>query len=256
MPPSAETQQRTPPEEALPSPEIGATAVAGSAAGGVALGAAVGTAAGVTALAPAVALLKLGTESLEKILEGLRVFFVVARARQEKFIVRMSLRTRRPVPRSAIYDLIAREGFYQAEFERKVKERLTRKLRLAFQLPEKEQLPRLRKVLALEQVYARQRAEAMAVRSLGALDVEVLKLDYPQGAQWILGPAKQHTSGCRLLGGRVLPWVALDVLSPPAFHHGCGCRLGAPPAGMRVMSVRSAMWLIQRAREAEAAHEH
>lgn len=80
-------------------------------------------------------------------------------------------------------------------------------------------------LLRREQTYARQRAEAMAVRAFAAVDRVVLKGQSPQGAFWRLDPGvAEHTAGCLLMGGKFWPWRVLDRVHPPR-HGGCPCRL-------------------------------
>lgn len=173
------------------------------------------------ATAPVVPALKLGQESLEKVLEALRAFFVVARARQERWVLAQA---RGRLPQQDVLEVIAEESARQAEFERRVVERVRRDASKALLLPEEKRADALRALLRREQVYARQRAEAMAVRALSAVDRVVLRAESPQGAFWRLGVRQTHTPDCVAMAGRFWPWPVLDEFHPPV-HAGCGCSL-------------------------------
>lgn len=226
--------RRVPPAQALPEPQIGAAQALGAGAAAGTLTALAGTAAGVAATAPAAPLLKLHQESVEKIIEALRTFFVVARARQQRWLLD---RFRARLPQDDILTLVAEETARQAEFERRVIARVRRDSTVAFRLPEKERRKKLDGLIRREQVYARQRSEAMAVRSLAALDRAVLRRESPGGAYWRLDPnLRNHTPDCVAMAGKAWPWVVLDDFHPPT-HSGCGCALHA------VKVARSQGWL-------------
>jgi hypothetical protein len=216
------TEPRVPPERALPQPEVGASAVAGGAAAAGSIGAAAGAAAGVAATAPVVPLLKLGQETLEKLLEALTRFFLVSRARQESWLLG---KARGRLPQQDILDLIAEENARQAAFERKARARVKADGARALQLPPEEREAALRGLMRRERTYARYRSEAMAVRALSALDRAVLRRESPQGAFWKLNPdLKSHTADCLAMAGKFWPWEVLTDFHPPT-HSGCGCSL-------------------------------
>lgn len=169
--------------------------------------------------------IKAGQESVEKILEALAVWFVLARARMDAWIVEQG--KRQALPQQDILDLIATETAYGAEFERKVRERVSRDAAKALNLPAPERGAAVEKMLRRERTYARQRSEAMAVRALSAIDRVALRRESPDGAYWKLDPdVKQHTPDCVAMGGRLWPWPVLDGFHPPT-HHGCRCSLHA-----------------------------
>lgn len=211
----------------MPEPQIGAAQAIGSGAAAGAIGAAAGTAAGIAATAPGVPLLKGGQESIEAILEALGRFFVLSRAREDAWILR-TMKGR--APQQDILEVVADEAARAAEFQRKVAERVRRDSARALQLPAEKRRVAIEALLRREKFYARQRSEAMAVRSLAAVDRVVLrKLPAPPGgyagAFWKLDPnVKQHTPDCIAMGGKFWPWEALAVLFPPT-HPGCRCSL-------------------------------
>lgn len=230
MPTSTPRQRRVPPEQALPVPEIGASQAIGAGAAGVAVGTGAGAAAGVKATAPAVAVLKGGQESVEAVLEALRAFFVLNRARQERWIAGEA---RARLPQQDLLDLIADENAREAEFERKVRDRVRVGATKALALDtEAERRTALAKVLAREKLYARQRSEAMAVRALSTLDRVVLQAESPEGAFWEFVEDDRTTPDCRMMGGKFWPWRVLLVFHPPT-HGGCRCKLHAKAVAVR-----------------------
>lgn len=78
----------------------------------------------------------------------------------------------------------------------------------------------VRRILADEERYARQRAEAMAARAIAALGRHQLRRESPLGAYWRLGAASKHTAGCLFMAGKFWPWEVLDRVHPPR-HYGC-----------------------------------
>lgn len=258
MPPATRTPpesqpRQVPPEQALPAPEIGASAAIGAGLAVGALATLAGTAAGVAAVSPVLPILKVGQETVEKLVEALRQFFVLSRARQERYLV---TRFRGRLPQQDILDVIAEESGREAEFERRVLARVRRDGTKALYLPEEKRAERMKALVRRERRYARQRSEAMAVRALAALDRAALRIESPAGAEWHLDPnVKAHTPGCVIMAGHVLPWEIIDTYYPP-LHAGCACSLRAPTPGKRVMTVTAARLLVARARTAEEAHGH
>jgi hypothetical protein len=129
------------------------------------------------------------------------------------------------LPQQAALDLIAEEAERQTEFERRVMERVARdEVRIAA-LPEEERKAAIGKAVQRERVFARYRAEAMAVRAIAAIDRMVLQTESPTGAFWKLDPEVfRHTPDCVAMGGSFWPWEVLADFHPPT-HSGCRCGL-------------------------------
>ena len=221
---------------------------------------ATGAAAGVAATAPGVAALKGAQESIEAILSALLKFFVLMRAREDAWILR-TMRGR--APQDDILAVIAEENQRAGEFQRRVLERVRRDAAVALNLPtEGERQEAVRKILARERRYARQRSEAMAGRALGALDrVALRRLPKPDGAlwpgaYWKLGKAQVHTPDCLAMAGQWWPWEALDVLHPPT-HPGCQCSLHGWVEALKLgYDPKRQLWLpvADMVKKAQAAH--
>lgn len=216
-----------PPEQALPEPAIGVSQAAAAGAAAGAVGAAGITAAGVsTAAGPGVPLLALGLKTIDELLDAVRVFFRSWRAWQERWVAGEARRRR--LPERELFDAVAEENARQAEFERRMLERVRRDLGPVLDpargLGEAERRAAVGRVVARERVYARQRAEAMAARTLASLDRAVLRRESPSGAFWVYVRDARTTPDCLAMGGRFWPWEALAVLRPPT-HPGCRCRL-------------------------------
>jgi hypothetical protein len=80
-------------------------------------------------------------------------------------------------------------------------------------------------VLEREKRYARQREEAIAMRALGAGELEMALRESPLGAYWKLSPhVSEHTPDCLALGGKAWPPSVLRKTHPPT-HFGCECSL-------------------------------
>lgn len=80
-------------------------------------------------------------------------------------------------------------------------------------------------LMAREERFERQRAQAMFGRAVNGLNRVVVKGQSPMGAFWKLSPyVKEHTAGCLVMGERFWPWEVLDKLHPPR-HPGCPCHL-------------------------------
>lgn len=168
---------------------------------------------------------KTAQEGVEKVLELLDGFFLIARAREDAW----ALQTLRKVPgvtQQDVLDVIADENARRAEFERKVRERVSRDVTkvLGGEGTAAQKLQALRDVLAREQTFAEQRAVAMGERSLALADRIVLRRDSPQGAFWKLGVAEKHTPDCLAMQGKFWPWEVLNTFHPPT-HVGCKCSL-------------------------------
>lgn len=231
------------------------SSVQGGAVATAAGGSGIGVVAAAVTAAPTLPLLRAAARSVEGVLKAVLRFFVVSRARQEAWLMGMALPR---LPQEDVLRLLAEEGARQAEFQRRVLERVRRDVTRALALDEAKRQAAVQAILRREQVYARQRAEAMAVRAFATVDRIVLRAESPTGALWELDrDAKAHTAGCRILGGHVLPWAVLDDVHPPFGHAGCRCRLRPRPSGRPVMDLRSARALVARALAAERAeHGH
>jgi hypothetical protein len=227
--PAPSRPRRVPPEEALPEPAIGASQAAGAGAiAGVVGGAGItaGAAAGLSpslAAVPALPLFKLGAEAVEKAVEALRGFQVLAAAREDAWALR-TLQRVEGMSQEDVLGVIADERARRGEFDRKQEARIRAAVGKIMGLPEEERLPRLRGLLAREQWYSQQRSQAMATRSLALADRTVLRRSSPSGAFWVFEDDERTTVDCRMMGGKFWPWEALAVLHPPT-HTGCRCHL-------------------------------
>lgn len=226
---------RTQPAEARkarresPPPQVGAGPAAASIAVSQAAGLAAGTAAGATSTVPAavglLAAAKTAQEGVEKVLELLDGFFVIARAREDAWALK-TLKRVAGMSQQDVLDVIADESARRAAFEAGVRERVRRDVQKALGgdgTPEAKQR-RVRDILKREQTYAQQRSRAMGERALAHADRIVLRKDSPQGAFWKLGQAEQHTPDCLAMAGRFWPWEVLNTFHPPT-HTGCVCSL-------------------------------
>lgn len=218
------------PEEARAEQQRRRAAVA--VGGAAVVGGGAETAADIAAIPPAAA----RAAAAGTILAGLVAFLADQRGQSETFL-RAELARRAPAlaqpvvsPEgegvSPIDAVIAQEDAFEQEFARRQTERFARDLTAALAIPDgAKREGAVRGLVQREEVYARQRAEAMAARAFAAVDRTVLKVQSPTGAFWKLDPTViEHTAGCLLMGGKFWPWEVLDRVHPPR-HHGCPCRL-------------------------------
>lgn len=125
------------------------------------------------------------------------------------------------VTRDDIAEVLRDEMAREEAFARNAADRLATKLPEALRIKDPdERTKRVRQILADEERFARQRAEAMAARALAGVERFVLRRESPMGAFWRLGIAQQHTEGCRFMAGKFWPWAVLDRVHPPR-HYGC-----------------------------------
>lgn len=116
-----------------------------------------------------------------------------------------------------VADEMRREGEFARASADRVASALPQALRIADPV---EREAAVRQILANEERYARQRAEAMAARAINALGRLQLRRDSPLGAYWKLGAASHHTAGCLFMAGKFWPWEVLSRVHPPR-HYGC-----------------------------------
>lgn len=244
---SPRTPTQVPSESALPEPALGVAAVIGAGAAAGVISTAAGTAAGAAATAPVVPALEVAQESVEAILQGLRRFFVLMRAREQAWLVRTLGPDGVGMPMPDLLELIAEESRRSSAFAGRVEERVRRDVGTALNLPVGKRRDALDAILHRERVYAEQRSRAMAVRGLHAADRAHLRVVSPAGASWELGRAERHTRDCLAMAGRTWPWEALEVIRPPT-HTGCRCRLRAAAPGWRSPDVDAAVRAAHRAK--------
>lgn len=115
---------------------------------------------------------------------------------------------------------------YEAEYQRKALERITRDLRIAMANPDaRARQDAVTALLTRERRYQQQREEAIATRALARAEQQTLKRTSPQGAYWMLSDyVSEHTLDCLALAGQFWPWDVLERYGPPR-HHGCPCYL-------------------------------
>jgi hypothetical protein len=117
--------------------------------------------------------------------------------------------------------VVAEEMRLEGEFARNSADRVAQAMPEALAIADAAQREaRVKQILADEERFARQRAEAMAARAINALGRLQLRRDSPMGAYWKLGVASKHTAGCRFMAGKFWPWEVLDRVHPPR-HYGC-----------------------------------
>jgi hypothetical protein len=117
--------------------------------------------------------------------------------------------------------VMADEMRREQEFAKASADRVAHRLPAALAIADPVERKRaIEKILADEERYAAQRAEAMAARTLSALQRVVLKRTSPQGAFWKLGDAHKHTEGCLVMANHFWPWEVLNRVHPPR-HYGC-----------------------------------
>lgn len=124
-------------------------------------------------------------------------------------------------PPDDVGDVMRAEMVLEQEFAKNAADRMASSLPQALAIPDvKQREARVRQILADEQRYADQRAEAMAARAIAAMQRAKLRRVSPAGAFWRLGVAHKHTEGCKTMAGRFWPWPVLDRVHPPR-HYGC-----------------------------------
>jgi hypothetical protein len=128
--------------------------------------------------------------------------------------------------RSEIEGVLSHEEKFEIEFQRKMRERLSRDLPKALSISDPVlREAEVRKIMEREQRYSRQREEAMLQRALGKFEARMLMDLSPEGAYWKLSPfVKAHTLDCLAMGNKFWPWSVLKKIQPP-LHAGCPCYL-------------------------------
>jgi hypothetical protein len=120
-----------------------------------------------------------------------------------------------------VAEVLRTEMLLEQEFARRSADRLAGALPQALRISDPEERERkIRQLLADEERYARQRAEAMVARAIAAVSRAAVRRESPAGAFWRLGHAQQHTEGCKFMADRFWPWAVLDRVHPPR-HYGC-----------------------------------
>lgn len=215
VPPAAAAAAGRTPTQGRRAPTAQPTGVAAASGVGAASGLATGlVVAGVPAL-PLLATQAAIVKALEEYLKALRW--------SNEDWVRRTVTPR--LAQQDVFEVVADENARQLEFERKSRIRLARDLPRVYAIADPVERRRaLEKVLERERVFARFRAESMAVRAIAAVDRVVIREESPQGAFWRLGHAVQHTADCIAMAGKFWPWVVLDDFHPPT-HPGCRCSL-------------------------------
>lgn len=129
------------------------------------------------------------------------------------------------IPKNELQEVLDREYQYEAEYLRKLDERLRRDLPNILALKEDGQRQdELEKLIKREERIALLREAAMLDRVYGHATAKLLEHQSPEGAMWMLGPAKEHTLECVALAGKWFPWEFLNEHTPP-IHYGCKCFL-------------------------------
>lgn len=162
-----------------------------------------------------------------------------------------------------IAQVIAEEMVREDAFAKNSADRVAQQMPIALAIADPvEREKRVKQILADEERFAQQRADAMAARAISALERLQLRRDSPLGAYWELGHAHKHTRGCLIMAGRFWPWSVLDRLHPPR-HYGCTSRLrgyaDAILAGLMSPSdvpderaaIRASIGVVMEAEEAE-----
>lgn len=129
-------------------------------------------------------------------------------------------------PKHEIDQVVSKEGEYEAEFRRKMRDRLKADLPKALAIPDPAtRNAAIAKLLEREKRYTRQREEAILNRAIARIEMNLLMELSPEGAFWRLSPmVREHTLDCLAMGGKFWPWTVLKRLHPP-LHAGCPCEL-------------------------------
>ena len=146
--------------------------------------------------------------------------------------------------------IVQQEAAYEDAFQRKATRRVEADLQAAGQLATKEQQSeRVKQIVNREKHYGVLRERAMWARAIQRGENEIVRIQSPLGAKWVLGAAKNHTLGCLALAGKNWPWAVLDTIPPP-LHTNCQCSLEplgpndtVPPDGEAMAMARRAIAL-------------
>lgn len=114
----------------------------------------------------------------------------------------------------------------EAEFERRMQERLDRDVRDAMKVEDAEKRRQIvQRIMDREKRYMKMRERAMAERADARAEYLEVEKASPLGAFWALDPSVQnHTLDCIAMANRFWPWEVLRRIHPP-MHPGCPCRL-------------------------------
>lgn len=210
----------TPPPTA-PAPD-------GSAAGPVVAGIAV-AAGGAAAAQGAAVVAALPAKAVRKITgEAVALLRRFARSRSESVVPVLVTLLRREFPERSeveLLRLVRHEQGREREFLARMARRLRQDLPEALAHPDPAaRLERVRAITDRERRFIDMRERAMAERAVGAAQWQWLSESSPEGAVWMLGPARSHTAECLALAGKALPHEVLEVWHPP-LHAGCRCWL-------------------------------
>lgn len=250
-----------PPEPQQPPPQSPVQKILKAAAAGEAAKVAVGA----TVVAPAVTVtlpaqaavaiakvpvgIAVGGLKFAVALRVLRALFRRHHAQSADWLTKQ-LTSRYPnVDPAVIREAVARELQYEIAFQQKALARVQDDLNAAAKLADDKQQARINAILKREQHYSKLRQQAMMARATTFIENAVVKQGSPDGAKWMLGPAKNHTAGCVALAGKNWPWSVLDAIQPP-LHTGCGCWLKplgrkdtVPEPGEALRAARAALAL-------------
>lgn len=123
--------------------------------------------------------------------------------------------------RDDVAEVARQEMVLEQEFAKNAADRLASAMPQALRIKDPdERQAKIRQLLADEERYARQRAEAMVARAIAAVTRSQLRQVSPLGAFWKLGHAQKHTEACKFMAGKFWPWAVLDRVHPPR-HYGC-----------------------------------
>ena len=204
-------------------------------AGALGAGAVAGAAPGAAAAAGPVVAGKVGAEALEAGAQATAVAAILGaviaflRRRRKRQAKRLADRLFRAYPEhdpSNLRQVLREELDREAEFERRMRERVDRDVREAMKIEDAAQRREVtQRILEREKRYTQMRERAMAERADARAEFLEVKRTSPLGAYWKLDPnVGQHTLDCIAMGEKFWPWEVLERIHPP-LHPGCPCGL-------------------------------
>jgi hypothetical protein len=179
--------RRSPPPEP-PSSGLGPAAAAGVAAASPYAGASVAPAVAATA---AVAGLGAGTAlTVGGLIEALERFAKMRYASAEVFVFDELRREHPEQPAGVLRQIVEQEHAFEAEFRKRMRERLQRDLPKAFAISDPERrMEEIRKLFDREKQFTLMREEAMLLRALGKVEARPARGGVSRdGAYWKLSP--------------------------------------------------------------------
>lgn len=125
-----------------------------------------------------------------------------------------------------VNEIVRSEVKREAEFRRKQRERLQKKLPEALRIADpQKRADRLTQILERERDLTRMRAQAMTERAVADAGLVTVRNLSPEGGYWRLSrTVREHTPDCLAMGEKFWPWQVLDVFHPP-LHPGCPCEI-------------------------------